>query len=86
MRLIDDWLLVTTDLAKASRFYDMMSEGTYNRLLYESAIAMHSPGHPEYGCFISKDKTLMNFDHPELASIVDPRSKGILFADVCSLF
>ena len=28
MRLIDDWLLVTTDLAKASRFYDMMSEGT----------------------------------------------------------
>ena len=28
MRLIDDWLLVTTDLAKASSFYDMMSEGT----------------------------------------------------------
>lgn len=33
-------------------------------------------GHPEYGCFISKDKSLINFDHPELVTIVDPRSKG----------
>ncbi|KAI0367819.1 hypothetical protein BV20DRAFT_925122, partial [Pilatotrama ljubarskyi] len=35
-----------------------------------------SKGHPEYGCFISKDKSLLNFDHPELVNIVDPRSKG----------
>ena len=33
-------------------------------------------GHPEYGCFISKDKSLLNFDHPALPTIVDPRSKG----------
>ncbi|PIL35516.1 hypothetical protein GSI_02244 [Ganoderma sinense ZZ0214-1] len=58
IRLIDDWLLITTSLVKANRFYDMVSQG-----------------HPEYGCFISKDKSLLNFDHPELANIVDPRSK-----------
>ena len=34
-------------------------------------------GHPEYGCFISKEKSLLNFDHPTLANIVDPRSQGM---------
>ncbi|OJT07372.1 Telomerase reverse transcriptase [Trametes pubescens] len=58
MRLIDDWLLITADRSKATRFYDIVSKG-----------------HPEYGCFISKDKSLLNFDHPELVTIVDPRSK-----------
>ncbi|KAL7279239.1 hypothetical protein ACG7TL_007079 [Trametes sanguinea] len=58
MRLIDDWLLITTDRSKAIEFYDMVSSG-----------------HPEYGCFISKDKSLLNFEHPDLVNIVDPRSK-----------
>ncbi|KAJ8494766.1 hypothetical protein ONZ51_g2140 [Trametes cubensis] len=58
MRLIDDWLLITTNHTKAVDFYDMLSAG-----------------HPEYGCFISKDKSLVNFEHPELVNIVDPRSR-----------
>ena len=29
MRLIDDWLLITTSLVKANRFYDMVSKGMY---------------------------------------------------------
>ncbi|CDO70652.1 hypothetical protein BN946_scf184756.g19 [Trametes cinnabarina] len=60
MRLIDDWLLITTNRSKAMQFYDMVSAG-----------------HPEYGCFIAKDKSLLNFDHPELVNIVDPRSKNL---------
>ena len=28
MRLIDDWLLVSTSQTKAARFYDMVSVGT----------------------------------------------------------
>jgi hypothetical protein len=63
MRLIDDYLFITTSIEKAKGFLDMMNQG-----------------HPEYGCFISKDKTLTNFDHgPELNSSVDSRSKGQRF-------
>lgn len=40
------------------------------------ALTFRSPGHPDYGCFISKDKSLVNFDHPSLPNIVDPRSQG----------
>jgi hypothetical protein len=30
-------------------------------------------GHPEYGCFISQEKTLTNFDHDDqLLNVVDP--------------
>ncbi|THG96236.1 hypothetical protein EW026_g5564 [Hermanssonia centrifuga] len=44
LRLIDDYLLVTTDLAQARKFLNVMNKG-----------------HAEYGCFISRDKTLTNF-------------------------
>lgn len=27
MRLIDDWLLITTNFVKAHKFYDMVSQG-----------------------------------------------------------
>lgn len=46
LRMIDDYLLITTELAEARRFLDVMRKG-----------------HPEYGCFISKEKTLTNFDY-----------------------
>lgn len=38
------------------------------------------PGHPEYGCFISPDKTLTNFDHDDqLLNVVDPSQRSISF-------
>ena len=77
MRLIDDWMLITADLAKANRFYDMVSAGMFAPFCYHVYdLDVTYLGHPEYGCFISKDKSLVNFDHPDLVNIVDPRSKG----------
>ena len=39
------------------------------------------PGHPEYGCFISPDKTLTNFDHDDqLLNVVDPSQRSNFFA------
>ncbi|KAJ2926818.1 hypothetical protein H1R20_g10287, partial [Candolleomyces eurysporus] len=37
---------------------------------------MMNKGHPEYGCFIGKDKTLTNFDHgTQIMNVVEPSSK-----------
>ncbi|RXW18136.1 hypothetical protein EST38_g7715 [Candolleomyces aberdarensis] len=37
---------------------------------------MMNQGHPEYGCFIGKDKTLTNFDHgAQIMNVVEPSSK-----------
>lgn len=35
-------------------------------------------GHPEYGCFVAKDKTLTNFDIPDgnLMNVLDPGVRG----------
>ena len=77
MRLIDDWLFITTDLPKAIQFYDMVSKGDRDPVCVLLVLNMWT-GHPEYGCFISKDKSLTNFDHPELVNIVDPRSRSQL--------
>ncbi|KAL5504247.1 EST2 [Sanghuangporus vaninii] len=46
LRLIDDFLFITTDVGDARHFLEVMNQG-----------------HPEYGCFISREKTLMNFEH-----------------------
>ena len=43
--------------------------GTLNGLKYLS-------GHPEYGCFISKDKTLTNFETGDPMSFVGPENRG----------
>ncbi|KAL0953283.1 hypothetical protein HGRIS_004533 [Hohenbuehelia grisea] len=48
LRMVDDYLFVTTNLSAAKEFLGMMVQG-----------------HPEYGCFISKEKTLTNFDYDE---------------------
>lgn len=77
MRLIDDWLLITANRSKATRFYDIVSRGSLLHITHMDSFSHDlCSGHPEYGCFISKDKSLLNFDHPELVTIVDPRSKG----------
>ncbi|CAA7267063.1 unnamed protein product [Cyclocybe aegerita] len=55
LRLIDDYLYVTTSLEKARGFLDVMNKG-----------------HPEYGCFISQDKTLTNFPYGDLLNVIDP--------------
>lgn len=45
MRLVDDFLFITSDRAVAEQFLRKMHAG-----------------HPDYGCFVSADKTLINFD------------------------
>lgn len=36
-------------------------------------------GHPEYGCFISKEKTLTNFDYDyEVLNVTGPKQQGII--------
>lgn len=43
-----------------------------------------SLGHPEYGCFISQEKTLTNFDHgDQVHNVVDPGQRSGAFP--CSL-
>ncbi|KAG6331208.1 hypothetical protein ID866_7880, partial [Astraeus odoratus] len=56
LRLIDDYLFITTDVGKARSFLDIMTKG-----------------HPEYGCMISKEKTMTNFDYDtEIMNITLP--------------
>ena len=80
LRLIDDYLFITTSLTSAKSFLDMMKKGTYSiALVYIFNVAF--PGHPEYGCFISPDKTLTNFDHDDqLLNVVDPSQRSNSFA------
>ncbi|KAF7797313.1 hypothetical protein EIP86_008508 [Pleurotus ostreatoroseus] len=59
LRLVDDYLLVTTNRKRARLFYDVMNKG-----------------HPEYGCFISQDKTLTNFDDGDMFNVIDPSQRG----------
>ena len=60
MRLVDDYLFITTSVHKARLFLDVMNKG-----------------HPEYGCFIGKDKTLTNVDYDaQVMSLVDPSAKS----------
>ncbi|RDB25955.1 Telomerase reverse transcriptase [Hypsizygus marmoreus] len=59
LRLIDDYLFITTSHSRAKQFLDMMNKG-----------------HPEYGCFISKDKTLTNFDFDaEISNVTEPKQQ-----------
>ncbi|KAF5327773.1 hypothetical protein D9619_004557 [Psilocybe cf. subviscida] len=56
LRVVDDYLFISTDRKLAKEFLDMMSRG-----------------HPEYGCFISSDKSLTNFDYEDqLMNTVPP--------------
>ncbi|KAJ3546316.1 hypothetical protein NMY22_g2104 [Coprinellus aureogranulatus] len=60
LRLVDDYLFITTSIHKARFFLDVMNQG-----------------HPEYGCFIGKDKTLTNVDYDaQVMNLVDPLAKS----------
>ncbi|GJE88721.1 telomerase reverse transcriptase [Phanerochaete sordida] len=58
LRLVDDYLYITTSLTDAQQFLSVMKKG-----------------HPEYGCFVSKEKTLTNFEDGTLGNIVDPAQR-----------
>ncbi|KAI0955894.1 hypothetical protein AcV7_006436 [Taiwanofungus camphoratus] len=59
LRMIDDYLFITTSLPSAKQFLTMMMQG-----------------HPDYGCFISKDKTLVNFEYDILTNITEPHQQN----------
>ncbi|CAK5268459.1 unnamed protein product [Mycena citricolor] len=74
LRQTDDYLFITADFGKARRFLDVMNRGDSPQSLVLS-IVKRNEGHAEYGCFISQDKTLTNFDYDgHLNSI--PLAKG----------
>ncbi|CAL1716650.1 unnamed protein product [Somion occarium] len=59
LRLIDDYLFVTTSSGRARKFLRTMQEG-----------------HPEYGCFIARDKTLTNFETDDPTTFIGPEQKS----------
>lgn len=61
LRWIDDYLFITSDKGKALSFLDSMSEGKYSEYYVQGLISYRDKGHPDYGCFISTEKTLTNF-------------------------
>jgi telomerase reverse transcriptase len=67
LRLIDDYLFVTTDLEKARKFLEVMKTG-----------------HPDYGCFISQDKTLTNFDASTNILPADQPSILVVYSSVAT--
>lgn len=76
LRWIDDYLLVTTDKRKAQSFLHTMNKGeTWSTQATSANIAY--VGHPEYGCFISKEKTLTNFwDDTHHPQTISPNATG----------
>ncbi|OAV97524.1 hypothetical protein PTTG_25980 [Puccinia triticina 1-1 BBBD Race 1] len=54
VRLIDDFIYITTSQSDAERFLKVMAEGS-----------------KEYGCFISMEKTLINFKYGGVKQVVD---------------
>ncbi len=74
--MVDDYLLITTDLSKAKSFLDMMNKGMRRHLCCLFLGFIVCSGHPEYGCFISKEKTMTNFDYDhQIMSVVDPQTR-----------
>lgn len=68
-------MFITTSLPKAKEFLDMMIRGL-DLLDPELCRFVHQilTGHPEYGCFISKEKTLTNFDYDaQIMNVTGPR-------------
>lgn len=74
LRQTDDYMFITTSLSQAKGFLSMMNKGMCSMTLGKPVkIGL---GHDEYGCFISTDKTLTNFDFDEqLHSIPHERGK-----------
>src|SRR6266481_5149066 len=89
-RLVDDYLFVTTEESKARKFLDMMNAGqphSSNGIMWAlNRLPVRAIGHPEYGCFISAEKTLTNFDTDEhVINRTLPGQKGG-HASRCSMY
>lgn len=65
MRYVDDYLFITTDIDQAKNFLTMMDKGLHYHSIFPHT-SDSSKGHPEYGCFISSEKTVANFEHDAL--------------------
>jgi hypothetical protein len=54
-----------------------MNEGVDTLFLYSSLLTIISHlGHPEYGCLISQDKTLTNFDYDaQIMNVTEPQQQ-----------
>jgi telomerase reverse transcriptase len=66
LRYVDDFLFITTKKDLAVEFLRVMAQGQ-DSILPSSSTTIDetdevSTGNPEYGCFISPDKTLTNFN------------------------
>ena len=75
---MDDYLLVTTNYLKAKSFLEMMIRGrSFPASLASGMILTPRIGNPEYGCFISHEKTRTNFDFGSDPSMVtEPDQNG----------
>jgi len=77
LRLIDDYLFVTTNRKLAVDFLEMMKKGTFSSTPVRPQSHYLLSGHPEYGCFISQEKTLTNFDHSDqVYDVLDPSQRS----------
>lgn len=74
LRQTDDYMFITTSLSQARGFLSMMNKGMCS--VTPGKPVQTDLGHDEYGCFISTDKTVTNFDFDEqLNSIPHERGK-----------
>ena len=77
---MDDYLLVTTNRSKAQAFLEMMIEGDtpLRHDFSQLELILRHAGNPEYGCFISSEKTRTNFEFgsSDPAMITEPDQKG----------
>jgi telomerase reverse transcriptase len=69
-------MFITTSLSQAKAFLSMMNNGMNS--VSSSAFSDICLGHEDYGCFISKDKTLTNFDYDEQLNSI-PHERGMNF-------
>jgi hypothetical protein len=65
LRMIDDFMFVTTKRSAAVKFLDIASRGPYTPPDSSPCILPYDvplTGFPEYGAFISPEKSMVNFD------------------------
>ncbi|KAE9405113.1 hypothetical protein BT96DRAFT_357770 [Gymnopus androsaceus JB14] len=86
MRHTDDYLLITADLAKAKQFLKIMNKGRSRKSVRRNLPNFSALGHPEYGCFVSRDKTVANFDFDEqVLNVIPPKQDCMASTHLYSL-